>query len=272
MTLSFLHYICFNRLFGSLAVVLLAFLSTHSQNPLAHRDNQYRIINKTESFGVASIKNAGNEVILTLKNGYERRIIGFRIGLPRPLNGSGTAIDLCEESGAIEPGETSVCSFTLRVAERASDNTQEVIIYAVVFDDYTSDGDAKTAAILVAERLGEKTQVSRILPLLDDFLSLPDRSLLVGLEKLKSQVLGLSVSATNAPEAVETLKLKYGRVFAANKDQLLDSIGSGLYFEQGNFVVRIRDLESRVAPKGGVSLREELSALKMELSNKLLTL
>jgi hypothetical protein len=90
-----------------------------------------------------------------------------------------------------------------------------------------------------------------------------------GLERLKSQVAELSLSPVGASEAIEILSSKYASVFERKKDELIRKIGTELYFGQGHFIVRIRDLEKQMSEKGGASLREELNMVMKEYKKKL---
>lgn len=257
-------------------VLLVAGTGMHSQDSLASQENDIQLTNKTQFFQVIGIKKSGTHISLKLKNSYEKSIIDFKIALPRPLGESGRAIDFVGDTHVIAPGETYEYSFTLPTSHLDSQNAvqqeRKVVILTVLFDDRTSDGDAETAAEMVAERLGERLQLSRILPLLQNVFDLPDADLQGGLERLKAQVAALSLNPREAPEAIEILSSKYAGVFERRKDELIGEIGTGLYFGQGKFLVRIRDLERQLSGKGSASLREELNIVKKEYKKKLATL
>jgi hypothetical protein len=254
---------------------LLLFLNCHaqSQERLANQVRGLRITNKTSSFEVFEIKAMGRDIRLKLKNSYERSIIDFKIGLPRPLGESGTVTDIVGDAKIIQPGATIEYGFTLPISylDTPTDvqREREVVILTVLFDDWTSDGDTEIAAEMVAQRLGERIQVSRILPLLQVVLDLQDADLQKGLERLKAQVAALSCNPASESDAIQILSSKYESVFELTKDKLIGEIGTGLYFGQGKFLVRIRDLERQLSEKGGAPLREELTTVQKEYKKKL---
>lgn len=254
---------------------LLLFLNCHaqSQERLANQVRRIRITNKTSSFEVFEMKTMGRDIRLKLKNRYERSIIDFKIGLPRPLGESGTVTDIVGDAKIIQPGATIEYDFTLPISylDTPTDvqREREVIILTVLFDDWTSDGDTEIAAEMVAQRLGERIQGSRILPLLQVVLDLQDADLQKGLERLKAQVAALSCSPAGESEAIQILSSKYESVFELRKDKLISEIGTGLYFSQGKFLVRIRDLEKQLSENGGTSLREELITIQKKYKKEL---
>lgn len=257
-------------LFLVLILLQLLYSGTQPQKSLANQDYGVRVTNKTQSFEVIGIKMTGRHVRLKLKNGYEKSIIDFKIALPRPLGKNGTVTDIVGDTNVIAPGATYEYNFTLPPDDAQQE--REVVILTILFDDRTSDGDAETAANMVAERLGERIQVSRILPLLEKVLDLPDVDLQVGLETLKSQVAALSLSPVGESEAIEILSSKYASVFERRKDELIGQIGAGLYFGQGKFIVSIRDLEKQLPQNASSSLREKLNFVKKEYEKKLASL
>lgn len=260
-------------LLSALGLLLFLNCDVQPQERLANQVLGIRITNKTSSFEVFEIKAMGRDIRLKLKNSYERSIIDFKIGLPRPLGKSGTVTDIVGDPTVIQPGATIEYNFNLPTSPLDTRNDvqreREVIILTVLFDDWTSDGDTEVAAEMVAHRLGERIQVSRILALLQVVLDLQDADLQKGLERLKAQVAALSCIPAGESEAIQILSSKYESVFELRKDKLIGEIGTGLYFGQGKFLVRIRDLEKQLSENGGASLREDLTAVQKEYKKKL---
>lgn len=260
-------------LLSTLALLLFVNCGALLQERLANQVPGIRITNKTSSFEVFEIKAMGRDIRLKLKNSYDRSIIDFKIGLPRPLGKSGTVTDIVGDAKVIQPGATIEYNLTLPISYLDTPNDvqreREVIILTVLFDDWTSDGDTEIAAEMVAQRLGERIQVSRILSLLQVVLDLQDADLQKGLERLKAQVAALSCNPAGESEAIQVLSSKYESVFELRKDKLIGEIGTGLYFGQGNFLVRIRDLEKQLSENGGTSLREELTTVQKKYKKEL---
>lgn len=263
-------------LVSSLVLLMFSYANAQSQESVANQDYRLRLTNRTQLFEVIEVNTKGKDITLRLKNGYEKSIIDFKIALPRPLGKDGMVIDYVGEPVVIAPGSTYEYKFSLPPSHLEVQNEakteREVVIAAVVFDDRTGDGDREKAATMVAERLGERIQVSRILPLLQGVLELPDSDLQRGLESLKSQVAALSRDPSGESEAIEILRSKYENVFERQKDNLIGEIGTGLYFGQGKFLVRIRELEKQVSEKSDASLRRELKALRQEYEKALSSL
>jgi len=69
-----------------------------------------------------------------------------------------------------------------------SPSDQEIQIKAAVFDDGTYEGDAETAAIVCGYLAGEKMELPRLIPLLENALNFGDPDLTKGLRQLDSQV------------------------------------------------------------------------------------
>jgi len=65
---------------------------------------------------------------------------------------------------------------------------QEIQIKAAVFDDGTFEGDAETAAVVLGYQAGEKMELPRLIPLLENALKSGDADLTDGLRNLESQV------------------------------------------------------------------------------------
>ncbi|HBB96162.1 MAG TPA: hypothetical protein DC054_12300 [Blastocatellia bacterium] len=69
-----------------------------------------------------------------------------------------------------------------------SPSDQEIQIKAAVFEDGTYEGDAETAAIVGGYLAGEKMELPRLIPLLENALNSGDADLAKGLRQLDSQV------------------------------------------------------------------------------------
>jgi hypothetical protein len=88
-----------------------------------------------------------------------------------------------------------------------SPSDQQILIKAVVFDDGTYEGDAETAVAVGGYRAGEKMELPRLIPLLENALNSPDRNLIEGLRNLESQV--SSVASEADPQMVRSLTSKF---------------------------------------------------------------
>ena len=76
-----------------------------------------------------------------------------------------------------------------------------------MFDDGTFEGDVDTAAIVLGYQAGEKMELPRLIPLLDDALNSSDADLASGLSNLELRV--SSVVSNAEPETVQSLTKKF---------------------------------------------------------------
>lgn len=84
---------------------------------------------------------------------------------------------------------------------------QEIDIRAAVFDDGTFEGDAATAAIVLGYQAGEKMELPRLIPLLENALNSADADLTNGLRNLESRV--SSVGSDAEPATVQNLITRF---------------------------------------------------------------
>lgn len=84
---------------------------------------------------------------------------------------------------------------------------QQIQIKAVVFDDGTYEGAARTCAAVKGYRAGEKMELSRLVPLMEAALNSSDTDISQRLSKLESQVSSLSSDAE--PAIVQSLTVEF---------------------------------------------------------------
>jgi hypothetical protein len=72
---------------------------------------------------------------------------------------------------------------------------QQIVIKAVVFEDGTYEGDAETGAAVKGYRAGEKIELSRLIPILENALNTPEGDALQGLSNVELQVSSVSSDA-----------------------------------------------------------------------------
>ena len=91
----------------------------------------------------------------------------------------------------------------------ASPSDQQIQIKAAVFDDGTYEGEAETAAIVLGYQAGEKMELPRLIPLLENALNSGDDDLTKGLRNLESQV--SSVGSDAELPTVQSLASKFSQ-------------------------------------------------------------
>jgi hypothetical protein len=100
--------------------------------------------------------------------------------------------------------------------EPTSPPDQLIQIKAAVFDDGTYEGDTETAAAVSGYRAGEKMELPRLIPLLENALK-ADADLAKGLRNLESQV--SSVGSDAQPQIVQSLTSKFPKASgSANRE------------------------------------------------------
>jgi hypothetical protein len=88
-----------------------------------------------------------------------------------------------------------------------SPSDQQIQIKAAVFDDGTYEGEAETAAAVTGYRAGEKMELPKLIPLLENALNSADANLTEGLRNLESQV--SSVGSDAEPQMVRSLASQF---------------------------------------------------------------
>jgi len=88
-----------------------------------------------------------------------------------------------------------------------SPSDQEIDIKAAVFDDGTFEGDAEAAAVVLGYQAGEKMELPRLIPLLENALNSGDADLTNGLRNLESRI--SSVGSDAEPATVQNLATRF---------------------------------------------------------------
>ena len=147
-------------------------------------ERQITVRNFTENLRVVNLQVAqdGRHVILTIKNNHGKAITAFTLGQGR----SHSTTELIGTGNVIVPGAERVEEYLL------SQTPEPVItIQAVVFDDKSAEGNPEFIKKITEARLGEKTQLTLIIPLLESILNAPDAQLGRVLETNQSRILQL---------------------------------------------------------------------------------
>lgn len=161
------------------------------------QDGGAEVVNMTQSFQVVSAVKSNNSFHLLLKNNYSKAINGYSVGA-NPT--SVQDIDLTIGDSEIAPGDSTRAEVPIPDSQSVSGGVvspQKVYVFAVFFDDGSSDGDRLTINRTRQRRLGIKIQLNRILPLIQAALNSSDSDMPETISRLKSQILSL-------PEETET--------------------------------------------------------------------
>jgi hypothetical protein len=98
-----------------------------------------------------------------------------------------------------------------------SPSGQEIQIKSAVFDDGTYEGEAETAAMVLGYQAGEKMELPRLIPLLENALHSSDADLTNGLRNLESQVSSVGSDAELLTVQSLTSKFSQGSGFTGKE-------------------------------------------------------
>lgn len=146
--------------------------------------------------------------------------------------------DFTVSGNYILPGATYSVDIPIPGAPSPSSHNaiqQSLIISAVLFDDRSSDGDSKIVAQIEERWLGEKTQLNRILSLLQGILDSPDMDVPAALGRLKAQASSLH------PQSRNNISARFENGLDDGKERVLRDIEELENKGQGNEKINIRE-------------------------------
>jgi hypothetical protein len=123
-----------------------------------------------------------------------------------------------------------------------SPSDQEIQIKAAVFDDGTYEGDAETAALVYGYLAGEKMELPRLIPILENALNSGDADLMKGLRQLDSQV---SAVASDAEQpTIQSLTTKFPQESGAAGSEIKIAIEFSATTIKSNLLKEIHTLQN----------------------------
>lgn len=154
--------------FSSVLLVSLIGISTLRGNRSAPQQNApLQITNRTEALSVIKAEPGPNEFSITLRNNSAKTITAFSIS---PRKGfTITEEFVLAEISDVGIGPDAVFSKTYRTLN--SSQPESIEIKALIFDDGSAEGDARTVRQIVDSRLGEQIQLRRAVKELEKFLA-----------------------------------------------------------------------------------------------------
>jgi hypothetical protein len=211
------------------------------------------VVNKTESLAVSGIEAVHSTLPsykvmlqnLSGKNvaalGVEVHVNGQRRISSMPQGEDGKAVI---EAGATHKLYVAAANNAQMTRDGYTPETppnQEIVITTVVFDDGSYEGDAQTAASFRAFQLGRKTQVARLVALLQQASDSTDRDAATALESLKTQVASLSNEAEAA--AVNALRREFPAFNRNGKRDIKAEVEIALNGVKTDFLKQIQKYE-----------------------------
>lgn len=222
-----------------------------------------KVLNKTRKFelvNIEKINEPGFQIQLTLKNGYDKSITAysFGVGAIGPNAAADRAFSEIASESRILPGDTIIeySGISLSGVHQlkdgsisiARDENLFITIYAVIFEDKTTDGDPKVIAQMLASRASDKKVVTLKNTLLQKLLDSRDLNL---------------DSLTTPPETVlERLKSDWSALIeeTVKTDNQFKEIPAIRLREE--LAYWLTDLDSVLRADRNISLRERLLEIK----------
>ena len=170
------------------------------------------IENKTNSLAVtkAELEPSGRTVRLAVKNTTDKHIDWLRISLGPSSN---IEADFAyADKPFLAPGESYEDSYPISL----ENDSAKITIMSVVFEDKTSDGDARFAQKLMDQRLGHEIELRRVLPLINQAINGNEQGL-AKIEALESKIAESRVDSNefSLPGAAQDgMKAARGRVLS----------------------------------------------------------
>jgi hypothetical protein len=165
----------------TLALLSIAVLQRGLPSGSAQNRKQISISNKTQALQVTRAEVIGNQIHLSVRNGYQQNINWFRLAL-----GKTTSIEAdfaFTETGVLSPGQTYQDAYPLD----PNSDLATITIVAVVFQDKTGEGDETYLKFIREKREGQKLGLKRLLPFLEKSSSSTDNSIESVLEALEKE-------------------------------------------------------------------------------------
>ncbi|HJQ71198.1 MAG TPA: hypothetical protein VKA70_19635 [Blastocatellia bacterium] len=241
-------------------LVALTVLNVTLFSSASRQESVIDVANKTRFIEVTGTTSGGNHIEVSLTNTSNKEITAYVLSLGENLTVKDDFI-YSEADKTIKPAEGFVCKIPIPASLKGRDD-KRITILAAVFDDKTGDGDQKVIGEIRDERLGEKIQLTRILPVLDGILSLPDSD-----SALRGRLSQEIVTALDRPEAetLEMLKKDAAQMEARTGRQTVtvrEEIKSGLQTGKENILRKVEEINRRRQSEGDLNVKEEVSRLR----------
>ena len=119
---------------------------------------------------------------------------------------------------------------------------QQIEIKAAVFDDGTYEGDAAMAATVRGHRAGEKMELIKLVPLLENALNSPNADPTEELRKLEAQV--SSTGSDAEPQMVQGLSAEFPKADGSISERIKGTIEASATMLKSNLLKEIHTLQN----------------------------
>lgn len=190
----------------------------------SQEDDEPKVESKVEAFHVGSMLHSGADYVLSLQNTSDKPINGYSIAVGAK---SKLVVDLTIGDRVISPAEVVTVRIAASNLQTQGAAARRITILAALYEDGTGDGDPQAIAETRHRRIGVKSQLQRVLPLLQATLTQSHLDAPGALRSLKEQISSLPVEASGElpPRASAGLRSAKEDVLVALNQ--LDSSGGG---------------------------------------------
>jgi hypothetical protein len=223
-----------------------------------------RVNNLTRSFEVLKAEIHQGHVHVSLRNNSDKAIMTYVFTQIEPPSVgtfreefANSELDLVIAPGRIVNKE--LAGFSL-----SPDHPQELNLNlaAIIFEDKSSEGDPKIIHEIEEERLGEKIQLMRVLPILDRLLSLSDAEMVAYFNQTAPHDFEAALNAPSTELAIQLRKERIQQFSLEDPDQFVEKLRFGLKSGRESVLHKYQELKEGIEKQGWRSLRDQVSDTK----------
>ena len=226
-------------------VLLLLAISVLSGDRSQGQNVPLLVMNRTQAFLVLKAERGPNEFSITLKNNSRKTITAFSIS-------PGKGYTILEEFVFAEISDIGVApdaTFAKSYPTLLSSQTESIEIKALVFDDGSSEGDARAVREIEDSRLGEQIQIRRAVRELQSFLE-------TGSADVSELKRNLSKTLNSSDDETLNILTELKPARAATNRALSGDLRTGLSNGRQSVLRRLADAETNGSNTGFRELKE----------------
>jgi len=259
--LAYRHRLLLSIPIIALAIYLGGTVVSSSKHP---KTGIVRVNNRTQSCEVVSAEKHREHIKVVLRNKSEKSITAFVIS---SAISPGTVLKFKEEfaysenNSAIAPN--SVYEKILAIPSSLyGEASVSLEFLAAVLDDKTSEGDLEVVGEIEDERLGEKVQIARIMPLLDKMLVLSDSEILIYFNENFERDLGIALNSAEEDLLVQFKRERGQIIDQQGRDQLPEQVKEGLHTGKESLLHKVRELDDLQRAESGNGFRKRVIRIR----------
>ena len=258
--------ILFKKLIMVLVPSLVVILSPGGTGLSSAQDGKgvVRVNNLTRSLEVLSAEKDGGRIKISMRNNSDQAITSYAFTFnvaPKTVEKFREEFATSEAYLAIAPGDV----FNRELGFSPSFNDPGDItlnLVAVVFEDKSSEGDPLTIRQIEDDRLGQKVQLMRALPILERLLSMGDAELVSYFDQEAPDDFE---AALDAPAGEQIKQLRKGNARAldrAEPERASERLQAALRQGKASVLHSYQELKRQAELQGSASLRGSIENLK----------